>query len=340
LSLRIGLIGVGRIGQQHAVSLAADSRVGELVITDLDSVRAVEVASLVGGRPVATVDELFALAPDAVVIASSTSTHVDLVLAGCARGIPVFCEKPCFTDADTGRRVVDEVDASGVSVHIGFQRRFDVGYRRAYEAVRDGSLGEVRRLHLVSADPTPPPAAYIAGSGGIHRDCQIHDADVLRWVSGREVSEVFALGASRGAEYIAAAGDADEVAAVLALDDGTLATLQASRYNGAGYDVRMELAGTAGTMAVGLDGRMPVRSAEANAPELSGPPWPGFLDRFAAAYRAEMAAFLTMVQDGAPSPCTVSDALSALLIADAVTRSRRERRPVPVDAAIAAQGLL
>ncbi|GAB3478388.1 Gfo/Idh/MocA family oxidoreductase [Amycolatopsis cihanbeyliensis] len=328
--MRIGLIGAGRIGQVHARSLAADPRVGELAVTDLSPAHASAVAGQVGGRALPTVAELLDSAPDAVVVAAPTDTHAELIIQCCARDVPVFCEKPCVTDQDAAQRLVDQVAASGVPVQVGFQRRFDPGYRRGHQDARSGVLGELRRVHLVTADPAPPPAAYVTVSGGIHRDCQIHDFDVLRWVTGREVVEVFATGANRGADHIGAAGDVDEAAALLTLDDGSIVTMQASRYNGAGYDVRMELAGTEATIAVGLDSQVPLRSVE---PAPLGHPervWSSFLDRFAAAYRAEMAAFLTMVERSDPSPCTVDDARRALLIAEAVAASRRARRPVPV----------
>ncbi|PPK65004.1 Gfo/Idh/MocA family oxidoreductase [Actinokineospora auranticolor] len=329
--MRVGVLGVGRIGALHAASLAADPRVGAVAVLDPDARRAGEVVRPLGARVLLDRDDLAAWRPDAVVLATPTDTHAALILEWARAGLPVFCEKPCFTDLDTARAVVAEVGDAGSVVHVGFQRRFDPGYRRAYNAVRTGELGELRRAHLVTADPAPPPAEYVARSGGIHRDCQIHDYDVLRWVTGREVVEVYATGANRGDPHFAAVGDVDEAAVLLTLDDGTLVTAQASRYNGAGYDVRMEVAGTEGTLAVGWDERVPVRSAEPSAPP-PGDAWSGFLPRFATAYQAEMTAFVTLVAEGGTSPCEVSDALRALEIAEAVTRSRRDRRPVSLPA--------
>ncbi|GAA3301789.1 Gfo/Idh/MocA family oxidoreductase [Dactylosporangium vinaceum] len=332
--MRIGLIGAGRIGAVHARSLAGDPRVHRVDVVDADAERGRQVAAAVGGHVVDGLDALLDSAPDAVVIAAPTHTHAELVVQCAGRGVPVLCEKPVFADLDTARRVAAQVRETGTLVQVGFQRRYDPGYRRGFEAVRSGALGQLRRMHMVTADPEPPPAAYVAVSGGIHRDCQIHDFDVLRWISGREVVEVYATGANRGAGYIGAAGDADEAVAVLTLDDGTLATMQASRYNGAGYDVRMELAGSGATLAVGLDTRVPLRSLEPNAPALAESAWSGFMDRFAPAYRAEVTAFLDLVVAAAGAGvapeghCTVDDALQALLIAEAAAVSRRERRPV------------
>jgi myo-inositol 2-dehydrogenase/D-chiro-inositol 1-dehydrogenase len=156
----------------------------------------------------------------------------------------------------------------------------------------------------------------------------VHDFDVLRWVTGREVVEVFAMGANRGDDVFVRSGDVDEATTLLRLDDDTLATVQGSRYNGAGYDVRMEIACTAGTVVVGLEENVPLRSVEPGVTFPSGTPWPGFWPRFTPAYRAEMTAFVAMVRGEAPSPCTVDEALQAVLVAEAAELSRRQNRPV------------
>lgn len=329
--MRIGLVGAGRIGAVHARTLADDPRVDELVITDVDQEQAARGASAAGARVAADLEALIALRPDAVAIASPTDTHADIVLRCCALGIPTFCEKPVFRELSVGERVATEVRLSGIPVQVGFQRRFDTGFGNGREALRSGALGQLRRVHMVTADPQPPPFDYVAVSGGIHRDCQIHDFDALRWVSGREVVEAFAAGARRGAEYFGDVGDVDETVVLLTLDDCSLATLQASRYNGHGYDVRMDLAGTSASISVGLDARVPLRSVEPDGPVPAAQPWSSFMDRFATAYRVEMEAFVTMVSTGGPSPCTLDDALAALRIAEAVTQSRLRRRPVALE---------
>lgn len=303
----------------------------QLVIVDTDRSRAQFVAAAVGAEVGDGIEDLLFARPDCVVIATPTHTHARLVRRCCDLGIAVFCEKPVSSDIDEARDLIDVVDASGVTVQIGFQRRFDAGYATARAALRDGEIGELRRLHLVTADPAPPPRSYVASSGGIYNDCQIHDFDALRWVTGREAVQVFATGANRGDPHFESVGDVDESVAVLTLDDGTLATIQASRYNGAGYDVRMELAGTLATVVAGLDERTPVISAEHGTTASTTPPWPDFLQRFADAYRREMAAFVTVVDEGLPSPCTVHDSLQALLIAQAAGISCRERRPVWIE---------
>ncbi|MFC5817108.1 Gfo/Idh/MocA family protein [Nonomuraea harbinensis] len=307
--MRVGLLGLGRIGAFHAATLAAHPLVDDLIVAD-------PVRTSPHGRPGDPFEA------DAVVIATPTSTHAELLLEACRRGVPAFCEKPVAGDVKGTLEVLEA--AGGNRVVIGFQRRFDAGYAAAAAALRRGELGDLHRVHLITADPAPPPAGYIPLSGGIYRDCHIHDFDILRWVTGREVVSVYATGANRGAAFFAEAGDVDTSAALLTLDDGTLATVQGSRYNGAGYDVRMELAGTRGTRAVGLSPRAPLTSAEGLTPE--GEPWPDFVARFADAYRAELDGFLR----GADGLCTVEDALAALFVAEAAELSRRERRPVEV----------
>lgn len=329
--MRLGLIGVGRIGTAHAGTLRAHPDVDELLLADADAGRAGALADRLGASGVADVDDLFAARPDAVVVATPTDTHAALIGRAVAAGVPVFCEKPVAGDLAGTLRVAARVAGSATPVQIGFQRRFDAGYRAARQAVRDGRLGDLHRLHLVTADPAPPPAAYIATSGGIFRDCHIHDFDIARFLTGREVAEVYATGANRGAAFFRQAGDVDTAAAVLTFDDGTLATLHGSRYNGAGYDVRAELCGSAATHVVGLDEHSPLRSAEPGVRWPGGEPWPDFQHRFAAAYAAELDAFLALAAGRGENACTVSDALAALYIAEAAEVSRRQRRPVRVD---------
>ncbi|RCV50222.1 Gfo/Idh/MocA family protein, partial [Marinitenerispora sediminis] len=327
--MRIGLIGPGRIGAAHAAAIADRPEVTELVLADADPGRAAEVAARLGVRAAADVADLFTPgAVDALVVTAATPAHPGLITAGARAGLPVFCEKPVAPDIAGTLEVLREVERSGADVHIGFQRRFDAGYQRARRAVRDGEIGDLHRVHAVTADAEPPHASYIPASGGIFRDCHVHDLDIVRWVTGREIVEVFAYGSNRGAAFFAEAGDVDNAAALLRLDDDTLVTLQGSRYNGGGYDVRMEVAGSRGTVAVGLDDRTALESAEPGAAFPGGAPHRDFWSRFAPAYEAEVTAFLEMAAGAAPSPCTVADALASLLAAEAADRSLRERRLV------------
>jgi myo-inositol 2-dehydrogenase / D-chiro-inositol 1-dehydrogenase len=329
--VRFAVLGAGRIGMAHVGTLLAQEDVDELLIADLDPARAQAVAASVDSASSGSIDEAFSSKPDGIVIAAPTSVHAELILRAVRAGIPTFCEKPLAESLASSVSVVDEVERHDVPVQIGFQRRFDAGYRAAKRALLAGDIGELRRMHLLTCDPTPPPAEYIPTSGGIYRDCHIHDFDILRWVTGREVESIFATGVNRGAAFFGEAGDVDESAALLTLDDGTLATVQGSRYNGAGYDVRMELAGTGGNRTVGLDERVPLVSAEPEVSFPSGAPWPNFQERFAPAYAAELATFVSVAAGSVPSPCTPRDALEALYIAEAADLSRAEGRVVRLD---------
>jgi len=325
--MRIGLIGAGRIGTFHATTLSRH-QVGSLIITDVDTARAHELADRLGETAAPGVDEIFTWGVDAVVITAATAAHAELIGRAARSGLPVFCEKPIAVDLPGTLAALHEVDAAGTILQMGFQRRFDAGYLGARETVRSGRLGRLHTIRALTADQAPPPAAYLPASGGIYRDCLIHDFDIVRWVTGREVVEVYATGSDAGPAMFREANDVDTAAVLLTLDDGTLATATAARINGAGYDVRMELAGELDTIGVGLDDRTPIASTEPTGPPHADKPWTGFLERFAPAYEAEIAAFVEVVRGERANPCDGREALQALRIAEACELSRLERRPV------------
>jgi myo-inositol 2-dehydrogenase/D-chiro-inositol 1-dehydrogenase len=328
--MRIGLIGTGRIGSFHAGVLARHPEVDTLVVTDTDRARAAEVADRIGATTAAGAAEVFGTGVDAVVIASATAAHAELIGQAAQAGLPAFCEKPIALDLPGTLSTLCAVDRAGSILQLGFMRRFDAGYKAARAAVQAGELGRLHTVRAMTMDPAPPPATYLPLSGGLYRDCLIHDFDMLRWVTGREVTEVYATGSDAGPEIFRAAGDVDTAAALLTLDDGTLATATATRCNGAGYDVRMELAGELDQITVGLDDRTPVTSAEPQGPAAPLSPWPGFLERFAPAYEAELDAFVRVVRGELPNPCDGREGWYALLVAEACEVSRRKRRPVEI----------
>lgn len=331
--MRIGLVGVGRIGSFHAATLRSLAVVDQLIIADADPVRAEQVADRLGCRWVPTVPALLATGIDGLVIAAATAAHAELIELGVAAGVPTFCEKPVALDLAGTERVLQLVEgSSAVPVHVGFQRRFDVGYQRAATAVGAGELGFLHHIHAATADAAPPPAEYLRTSGGFFRDCSVHDFDAIRYVTGREVAVVYALGANQGAEFFAEVDDIAAAAALLTLDDGTLVTVAGSRYNAAGYDVRMELRGSLGSIAVGLDRHTAIRSTEIDTAFPAGPSYPSFMERFGAAYVAELTAFTEVVAGIRAVPCTVHDALAAFRVAEACDRSRRDGRAVELGA--------
>jgi myo-inositol 2-dehydrogenase/D-chiro-inositol 1-dehydrogenase len=268
---------------------------------------------------------------DGLVIAAATAAHPELVLAAVQAGIPAFCEKPLAATAAEAVELRQRLGDLDVPVQIGFPRRFDAGFTAARDAVSSGELGWLHTVRSTTLDPAPPPAAYIAGSGGIFRDCSVHDFDAIRWVTGREVSEVYATGSNRGDPFFAGVDDVDTASALLTLDDGTLAVVSNSRYNARGYDVRMEVLGSRDSVAVGLDDGLPLRSVEPGTTFPNGTPHVFFMDRFRDAFRAELVAFTEVVAGLRASPCSVDDALEAGWIAEACTRSRDLHRPVALD---------
>ncbi|MEV7325390.1 Gfo/Idh/MocA family oxidoreductase [Streptomyces sp. NPDC093970] len=326
--MRIGVIGTGRIGTIHANTLSRHREVGSLILSDVDPARAQDLAHRLGETAAPGADEIFRWGVDAVVITTATSAHADLIGRAARSGLPVFCEKPIALDLPGTLHALAEVEKAGTVLQMGFQRRFDKGYVGAREAVRSGRLGRLHTVRALTSDQSPPPPEWLPLSGGLFRDTLIHDFDVLRWVTGREVVDVYATGSDAGPAMFREAGDVDTGAALLTLDDGMLATATATRLNGAGYDVRMELSGERDTVVVGLDDRTPVASTEPTGPPPADKPWPGFLERFGPAYEAELCSFVDVVRGGLANPCDGREALQALRIAEACELSRRERRPV------------
>jgi myo-inositol 2-dehydrogenase/D-chiro-inositol 1-dehydrogenase len=329
--MRIGLIGVGRIGAFHAQTLTDLPVVDELIVTDAVPELAKQVGDRLGATVAAEPADLLAAGVDGIVIASSTATHPDLIRACARAGIPTFCEKPVAARSREAVALRDELEGCATPIQIGFPRRFDAGYMAAQGEVASGALGYVHTVRSTTLDPAPPPEAYIRGSGGIFNDCAIHDFDSVRYVTGQEVVEVYAAGTNQGVSYIEAAGDAESVTSILTLSGGTLAVVSNSRSNGRGHDVRLEVLGSKDSVAAGLDDRLPLRSADPGVSFPAGTPWNFFMDRFADAFRNELTAFTEVVAGTRPSPCTLHDGVEASLIAEAATRSWLEHRPVRLD---------
>ncbi len=327
--MRIGLLGVGRLGASHAATLRALPDVSDLAIYDADGAHAREVAAKVGGHAVDTIDAALA-GVDAAVIVTPTDTHAPLIKRCLDAKIPTFCEKPIAIEIAETREIVAHVARTKGRLQIGFQRRFDGGYARAKDALHSGRLGPVYSFVMVSCDRLPPPDAYIATSGGQFKDQLIHDFDITRWLFDDEVEEVTATGSTLGLPQYEDMHDVATSAVLVKLRNGALGLITGLRHNEAGYDIHVEVHAAKETLAIGIDPRTPWRSVEADAPALAGPAYPSFFVRFADAYRAELAHFLRFARGEAPNACAAADALEALRIAEAAGRSWRERRPVKV----------
>lgn len=329
--MHVVVIGVGRIGVLHAGILSAIPTVERITVTDVDTHRAAAIAGEYGFETSDDIDHAID-ASDAVVITAATSAHADLIVASTTAGKPTFCEKPISLDLESTRRIVDHVRATGVTVQMGFQRRFDAGYRAARDLVAGGQLGTLYVTRMAGHDPSPPHEAYIPQSGGLFRDFSVHDFDALRFVTGQEIVEVYADGAVLGFPVFEKYGDIDTGVATLTLESGAKGILSVTRHDPLGYDIRMELFGSKDSVTVGWDDRMPLRSIEPGAAPAPAHPYANFQERFRAAYEHELAAFVEVARGRRENPCTVEDAQEALRVAVACDMSRRDRRPVEVAA--------
>jgi myo-inositol 2-dehydrogenase/D-chiro-inositol 1-dehydrogenase len=326
--MRVGVLGAGRIGRFHAKTLADHPEVEEVAVSDVRPERAALVAEEMGGSHL-PLEEIPRSGLDAAVIAAATAAHADLIDLCMRVDLPIFCEKPLAFTYEETVAVVERVESSGAVLQVGFQRRFDAGYREAKRLIDSGELGTLYSMRIVSHDPEPPPNAeeYIPASGGLFRDTHIHDFDVLRWLTGSEVEEVYARAAVRKHEVFARYGDFDNAVTMIRMVDGTMVMMTGGRHDPLGYDVRHEILGSDDSIAVGLDERTPLRSVE---PGMVAPvdPYPNFLARFAEAYRAETRHFVDVACGRAENPCTVRDALEALRIAEAAQLSASAGRSV------------
>ena len=329
--MRLGLIGLGRIGSFHAETLSKLPAVDTLVVTDAVPGVITSVAERVGAEAADSPASLISSGVDAIVIAAATTAHTQLIRAGVEAGIPVFCEKPLSADLSEAVAIARYVTGSGVPVQIGYPRRFDPAFVAARAAVAAGELGWVHTVRSTTLDPAPAPRAYIEGSGGIFRDCSVHDFDTVRWVTGREVVEVYATGSARGDDFFAEFGDVATAQTLLTFDDGATAVVSNARYNARGYDVRLELHGTDDSVAAGWTDATPMRNLEPGFGWPAGPPATFFMDRLAAAFQAELTAFTEVASGQRVSPCTVDDAIAVAYMAEAATLSLQQHRPVRID---------
>lgn len=328
MTLRIGVIGVGRIGRMHAGYIARQTPRAELSAVSDVSVAAAEEVGAMYGVPALGADEVIA-ASDAVAICTSTDTHVDYIIDAAEAGKAIFCEKPISLDLAQVERVEAALDRRDVPFMVGFNRRFDPGHRAVREAVASGRIGEVRMARVTSRDPSPPPVDYVRVSGGIWVDMMIHDFDMAAYVVGSPVVQVWAQGANLIDPAIGEAGDVDVAVAVLTHANGAITTIDISREAPYGYDQRVEVLGSLG-MAVSDNVRL--SSTEVYlADETHRPVLPNFfIERYETAYRDQWRSFTDYVLDGGPSPVSLAEGRAPVVVAGAAAESARTGRPVAV----------
>ena len=327
--LRIGIVGVGRIGRMHAELLTRQVP-GAAVASVFDAhvPTARDTAELLGVTTADSAQELIeATDVDAVAICSSTDTHADLIVAAAQAGKAIFCEKPVSLDLAEVDRALAAVEAAGAPFQIGFNRRFDPAHESVRKAVVSGAIGEPHIVRISSRDPAPPPLEYVKHSGGLFLDMTIHDFDMARYVTGSEVVEVYARGAVRIDPSFAEADDVDTAVVTLIHADGCLTTIDNSRRAVYGYDQRVEVFGSAGMARSDNPAAHTGTVATAQGVVHTTLPY-FFLDRYVPSYVREWEAFVEAVQAGAAPPVGAADARAPLVIGLAAWRSLREGRPV------------
>ncbi|MCC6868124.1 MAG: inositol 2-dehydrogenase [Burkholderiales bacterium] len=323
------LFGAGRIGKIHAGNLARQPGVALRYVVDVDAGAAAALARQHGAR-VATADEVFADKDvGVVVIGSSTDTHADLIVRAAAAGKAIFCEKPVDLAVDRARRCAEAVRQAGVTCLIGFQRRYDPTFNAVKERIVKGEIGEPEMLVVTSRDPGAPPVEYLKRSGGIFRDMLIHDFDIFRWILDDDAATVYATGSVLTDPAVGSVGDIDCTAVTIRTRRGRLCQINTTRRAAYGYDQRFEVIGSLGMLQA--NNHRPTEVVASTATAVSADlPEHFFLERYRAAYAAEMAHFFEALAKGAPVRTSIADGVAALELADAATTSWREQRIVTV----------
>jgi len=324
----LGVIGTGRIGKMHADNLVR--RLPEAFVKTVAS-RHVDYAWADRlGIPLAVNDfEVVLNDPEieAVVIALSSELHVDAICRAARAGKHIFCEKPVAFAPGPIREALAAVHESGVRLQVGFNRRFDPSLVKLRQAIQAGEAGELQGLRIINRDPKAPDIEFVRRSGGLFFDFTIHDFDTARFLSGEEIVEVYAVGATLVDEAIAGAGDIDTAVIGLRLANGALCSIDNSRQTGYGYDQRFEAFGAKGNLTVDNLQSTTLSSSLESGVFMDGPA-DGFVDRYREAFVAELGAFVRGVRTGSPVVARGEDALAAVCAAQAATVSMRENRPV------------
>ncbi len=320
--IKIALFGAGRIGRMHADNLAANSQVEFSHVYDVYEPAAREVAERHGAIAARDVESVLGDGDiDAVLIASSTDTHVDLITAAAQAGKAVLCEKPIDLDITRVDRCRAAIADCQVAVQIGFNRRFDPTHRGVYDAVRAGEAGKIEQIIITSRDPSPPPPAYIKVSGGLFRDMMIHDFDLARFLMAEEFVAVSAMASVLVDPEIATLNDVDTAMVVMHTASGTQCHINCSRRAVYGYDQRVEVFGSAGMVRSDNRRQANILRDTATRTDAREPLTNFFIDRYPEAYVAELADFVDAVENGRAPSVTFEDGRRALMLADAANES-------------------
>ena len=325
--IRIGLLGCGRIGQVHGRTIKAMEDATVVAVADAMPEAAAALAAEVNAdvRDANTI--LSASDIDAVVIGTPTDTHFDLIQGAARAGKAIFCEKPIDMSVDNIRACIKVVEAAGVAFLTGFNRRFDPNFASLRARIAAGDIGPVELVTITSRDPAPPPISYIERSGGLFRDMMIHDFDMARFLIGEDFVKLHAVGSALVDPAIGAAGDVDTAAVILTTASGRICQISNSRRAAYGYDQRVEVHGAAGMLRA--ENQLESTVELATSAGFAKPPAQHFfLERYGAAYLAEMQAFVDAVRSGAPPNPGIQDGLKAQIMADAAAQSLATGAPV------------
>lgn len=326
----IGLLGCGRIGHVHALSLSQIKNARLTAVADAVPEAAAALAEEYGAEVRSAEDIISAPDIDAVIVATPTTFHYDQIHALAAAGKAIFCEKPIDLSSTRAAECMAAVDEAGVSFFTAFNRRFDPSFAALQSRLAAGEIGAPEIVVITSRDPSPPPMSYIAQSGGMIRDMMIHDLDMARFLLGEEPVEVFATGSCVVDPDIGAAGDIDTAVATLKTASGKICVINNSRRATYGYDQRIEVHGAKGMLKAAnkLENLVEVAGTDGFT---SAPNKHFFLERYADAYRAEMVAFIAALDAGSSPTPGIKDGVAAQRLADAAAKSIETGQPVRLD---------
>lgn len=328
--LKIALLGCGRIGKMHAATVARSGTAELAAVYDPNEDAATHVAAQFGCGIAPTADEAISRA-DAVLIATSTSTHADLIEQSIKADKAVFCEKPIDLSLERVLKCQEAISGSSLPIQIGFNRRFDPGHRAARDAARSGEIGDLQQVIITSRDPGFASREYIGASGGILRDMTIHDFDLARYMLAEEPIEVFAFGSAIIDPTLAEEfGDADSIMVLMKTATGKLCSITNSRVATYGHDQRVELLGSKGMVISGNRRAHELQRFGGDSTGGGEPYLNFFIERYAEAYAAGLQSFIRAATSGNKTEATFDDGVRALVLAEAAVRSLSENRSVAV----------
>ncbi|ADZ92194.1 inositol 2-dehydrogenase [Marinomonas mediterranea] len=320
--LNFALFGAGRIGKMHAKNIQSMAQANLKYVFDVYAPAAQDVAAANGAQAISTIDEVLNDSEvDAVLIATSTDTHVDLIIQAAKAGKAILCEKPIDLDTEIVNRCLDEIKECQVPIQIGFNRRYDPSHAAAAKAAQDGGLGKLEQVVITSRDPGMAPVEYLKSSGGIFRDMIIHDFDMARFVLNEEIVEVQAIGSALVDEKITEIGDVDSAMLIMKSESGKLVHVNGSRRASYGYDQRVEVFCEGGMAISNNQTATSLERYTKHTTQEKAPLHNFFIDRYEDAYNLQLISFIENVEAGTPVTPSFEDGRRAQMLADAAQKS-------------------